>query len=216
MKRAVLFDLDGTLLDTLEDLAGSGNAVLEAQGLPVHSVESYRTFIGDGMRKLVERIFPPGAVSDPAVLDQRLREYKLAYQDRWNNKTKVYPGISGLLSELSERGVKTAVLTNKAQAFAEKCVEEYLAEHRWNVVIGQREGVPHKPDPAGALEALAVMGLEISEALFVGDSAVDMQTASNAGIQAVGVSWGFRDREELVNHGASVVIDEPGELLDLL
>ncbi|NOX99768.1 MAG: HAD family hydrolase [Verrucomicrobia bacterium] len=213
MKRAVLFDLDGTLLDTLDDLADSGNAVLAAHGFEPHKVEAYRTFIGDGMSKLVERIFPPGVVTDPGVLQQRLQEYKEAYQARWRNKSKVYEGIPELLAKLAERGVKTGVLTNKAHDFALKCVGEYFGEHPWDVVLGQREGVPRKPDAAGANDALEAMGVKAEEALFVGDSSVDMQTAVNAGIRAVGVSWGFRGREELIANGASVVIDAPGELM---
>ncbi len=216
MTRAVLFDLDGTLLDTLDDLADSGNAVLQAHGFEAHSVEAYRNFIGDGMGKLVERIFPLGEVSDPAALAQRLQEYKAAYQDRWRNKTKVYEGIPELLGKLSEQGVKTGVLTNKAHTFAVRCVEEFFGDHPWDVVLGQRESVPRKPDAAGARDALEKMGVSAEEALFVGDSSVDMQTAVNAGITAIGVSWGFRGREELITNGASVVIDAPGELVGVL
>lgn len=216
MKRAVLFDLDGTLLDTLEDLADSGNAVLLAHGFGAHRVEAYRTFIGDGMGKLVERIFPPGTVEDPSVLEQRLLEYKAAYDDRWQHKTRVYDGITELLDHLARQGVKTGVLTNKAQAFAVKCVDAFFGDHPWDVVLGQREGMPRKPDAAGANEALRAMGVGAGEALFVGDSAVDMQTAVNAGIKAVGVSWGFRGRGELVANGATVVIDSPMELVGVL
>ncbi|MFK5921457.1 MAG: HAD family hydrolase [Verrucomicrobiota bacterium] len=215
-KTVIIFDLDGTLLDTLDDLADSGNAVLQAHGHAAHAVEAYRTFIGDGMGKLVQRIFPCGEVEDPAVLDLRLAEYKEAYQQRWKNKTRVYDGITDLLAELSQRAVKTGVLTNKAHVFALKCVEEFLGEHAWDVVLGQREGVARKPDAAGALDALQSMGTSADKAIFVGDSSVDMQTAVNAGIKAVGVSWGFRGREELIANGASVVIDTPGELLELL
>jgi len=216
MTGAVIFDLDGTLLDTLEDLADSGNAVLLAHGFEPHSVEAYRTFIGDGMSKLVERIFPLDAVADPDVLAERLQEYKAAYQDRWCNKTRVYDSITELLDKLSEQGVKTAVLSNKAQAFCSKCVDEYFGDHSWDTVLGQREGVPQKPDAAGANDALEEMGVEAGEALFVGDSSVDMQTAVNAGIRAVGVSWGFRGREELIANGASIVIDAPMDLVELL
>lgn len=216
MKKAVIFDLDGTLLDTLEDLADSGNAVLEMHDFSPHSTAAYRTFIGDGMAKLVERIFPAGEVSDPAVLAKRLQQYKEAYEQHWRNKTQVYEGITELLDDLSQRGVKTAVLTNKAHDFAVKCVDEFLGDYPWGVVFGQREGVPRKPDAAGALGALEVMGVTAPEALFVGDSSVDMQTAVNASIEAVGVSWGFRSQEELLANGASVVIDAPRELLGLL
>ncbi len=215
-KRAIIFDLDGTLLDTLEDLADSGNAMLSAHGFEPHPVEAYRTFIGDGMAKLVERIFPEDTVAEPAVLEQRLQEYKEAYQDRWRNKTQVYEGIDELLADLSQQGVKMGVLTNKAQVFALKCVQEFLGDYEWDAVLGQRQGVPIKPDAAGACDALTAMGVKAEETLFVGDSSVDMQTAVNAGIKAVGVSWGFRGREELIANGASVVIDAPRDLLGKL
>ncbi len=216
MKHAVLFDLDGTLLDTLDDLADSGNAVLLAHGFATHDVEAYRTFIGDGMGKLVQRIFPPGAVAEPDVLEQRLLEYKTAYGDRWRNKTRVYDGVMELLEHLVGQGVKTGVLTNKAHPFALKCIAEFLGDHPWDVVLGQREGVPRKPDAAGAEDALLAMGVRAGEALFVGDSAVDMQTAVNAGMEPIGVSWGFRRKEELLASGASRVIDSPMELAGLL
>jgi len=216
MMRAVIFDLDGTLLDTLEDLADSGNAVLKAHGFEPHNVEAYRTFIGDGMSNLVKRIFPPDAVAEPDVLEQRLQEYKAAYQDRWRNKTRVYDGIPELLDKLSEQGVKTAVLSNKTHAFCLKCVDEYFGDHSWDVVLGQRDGVPPKPDAAGVNDVLEEMRVSTGQAVFVGDSSVDMQTAVNAGVKAVGVSWGFRDREELIASGASVVIDVPMDLVGLL
>ncbi|MCF6312092.1 MAG: HAD family hydrolase [Verrucomicrobiales bacterium] len=214
--KAVIFDLDGTLLDTLDDLADSGNAVLQAHGHAPHAVDAYRTFIGDGMGKLVERIFSDGAEVDEELQQQRLQDYKEAYLQRWQNKTCVYEGVEDLLSELSQRGVKTGILTNKAHAFAEKCVEKFLGLHPWDVVLGQREGVAKKPDAAGARDALQAMQVTESETIFVGDSSVDMQTAVNAKLKAVGVSWGFRGREELIEHGASVVIDRPDELLELL
>ena len=214
--KLLAIDLDGTLLDTLEDLADSGNSVLLAHGFEPHEAEAYRIFVGDGMKKLVERIFPPGAVADADILAKRLQEYKAAYQDRWHNKTRVYDGIPEMLDKLSERGVKTAVLSNKAQAFCVQCVDEYFGAHSWDVVLGQREGVAQKPDAAGANDVLAEMGISAGEAIFVGDSSVDMQTAVNAGIKAVGVSWGFRDREELVANGASVVIETPMDLVGLL
>ena len=216
MVRAVLFDLDGTLLDTLEDLADSGNSVLLAHGFEPHKVEAYRTFVGDGMSKLVERIFPPDAVDDSKILEQYLQEYKAAYQDRWRNKTRVYDGIHELLVKLSEQEVKTAVLSNKAQDFCLKCVEEFFGNRSWDAILGQRNGVPRKPDAAGANYALEKMGVKAEDALFVGDSSVDMQTAVNAGIKAVGVSWGFRDRKELVASGAAEMIDTPMELLGML
>lgn len=215
--KAVIFDLDGTLLDTLQDLGDSGNAVLEARGFPTHPIDAYRTFIGNGMLNLVRDIFPDE--HRPAIgeeTDAVLAEYREAYGRNWQNTTVAFPGIPELLDELGERGVPIGVLSNKAHDFTEKCVEAFLDRWKWDVVLGARDGVPKKPDPAGAIEAAKVLGLSPAECCFLGDSDVDMMTAVNAGMQAVGVSWGFRPVEELKEAGADVVLDAPGELLNLL
>ncbi|MEM1441546.1 MAG: HAD family hydrolase, partial [Verrucomicrobiota bacterium] len=215
--KAVIFDLDGTLLDTLQDLGDSGNAVLEAKGFPTHPIDAYRTFIGNGMLNLVRDIFP--YEHRPAIgeeTDAVLAEYREAYGRNWQNTTVAFPGIPELLDELGERGVPIGVLSNKAHDFTEKCVEAFLEGWKWDVVLGARDGVPKKPDPAGAIEAARVLGLSPSECCFLGDSDVDMMTAVNAGMHAVGVSWGFRPVEELKEAGAYVVLDAPGELLNLL
>lgn len=215
--KAVIFDLDGTLLDTLQDLGDSGNAVLEARGFPTHPIEAYRTFIGNGMLNLVRDIFPEE--HRPALgeeTDAVLAEYREAYGKNWQNTTVAFPGIPELLDELGERGIPIGVLSNKAHDFTEKCVEAFLEGWKWDIVLGARDGVPKKPDPAGAIEAATALGLAPAECCFLGDSDVDMMTAVNAGMQAVGVSWGFRPVEELKEAGADVVLDVPGELLSLV
>lgn len=214
---AVLFDLDGTLLDTLRDLADSGNEVLEKRGLPTHPVDAYRTFIGDGMVNLVRRIFPeehrPTEGEETAAV---LAEYRAAYGRNWRRTTVPFPGIPELLDVLAERRVPFGVLSNKAHDFTGKCVEAFLGGWDWDVVLGSREGIPHKPDPSGAHEAMEILGADPGSTWYLGDSNVDMHTAVNAGMRAVGVSWGFRSVEELREAGAEFVLGSPAELLDLV
>ena len=216
-KRAVIFDLDGTLLDTLEDLADSGNAVLRAHGFEPHPVDAYRTFIGNGMINLVRDIFPEkhrpeeGDATN-AILD----EYREAYERNWKNTTKPFSGIPELLEELQSLGIPIGVMSNKAHDFTLKCVETFLPKWEWNFVLGAREGVPKKPDPTAALEVAAAAGANPSDCYFIGDSDVDMMTAVNAGMHAVGVSWGFRPVDELLEHGATAILEAPSDLLSLL
>jgi phosphoglycolate phosphatase len=213
--KAVLFDLDGTLLDTLQDLATSGNEVLAGRGLPPHPLDAYRIFIGNGMVNLARDVFPPEMRPETedqiaAVLD----EYRAAYSRNWKNTTVPFPGIAGVLDRLIADAVPIGVVSNKAHDFTVQCVEAFLDDWKWDVLIGARDGHPRKPDPAGALEAAAVLGVAPQECLFVGDSDVDMMTARNAGMRAIGVSWGFRPVEELLEAGAEVILGSPAELLE--
>lgn len=212
--RAAIFDLDGTLLDTLHDLADSANEALAAAGLPEHPVDSYRTFVGDGIHVLVQRILPAD-LSGGEKAGEVLGLYRAAYGRRWNNKTAPYAGIPETLRELSLKAVRMAVLSNKPQAFTELCVEHHLPGHPFDLVHGQRESVPRKPDPAGALEIARGFGILPADIVFIGDTMTDMDTAVSAGMRAIGVSWGFRPVEELMDHGAEVVLDHPAELLGL-
>jgi len=213
-KKAILFDLDGTLLDTLRDLADSGNEVLAARGFPSHPVDAYRTFIGNGMMNLVRDIFPDGHRPDEGQeTAQVLVEYREAYGRNWKNTTRPYEGINELLDTLTEQQTPIGILSNKAHDFTEKCVDAFLGNWNWDVVLGAREGIPKKPDPAGAIEAAERLGVTAADCWFVGDSDVDMFTAVNAGMHAIGVSWGFRSVEELRAAGAEIVIQNPAELL---
>jgi len=215
--KAVIFDLDGTLLDTLQDLADSGNAVLEARGFPIHAKEDYRTFIGNGMLNLVRDIFPEGhRPAEGKETEEMLLEYRAAYARNWRNTTVVFPGIAELLDELKARHVPIGVLSNKAHDFTVKCVDAFLDDWSWDVVLGARDGIERKPDPTGALEAASLLGVSPEDCFFVGDSDVDIHTARNAGMRAIGVSWGFRPVEELRDAGAEAIIDRPRELLALL
>lgn len=216
-QQAVIFDLDGTLLDTLNDLANSGNEVLRDRGLPTHPVDAYRTFIGDGMSNLVRRIFPEDCrPAEGSETEAALVEYREAYGRHWRETTTLFPGIADLLDRLGERGIPIGVLSNKAHDFTVKCVEHFLGDWKWDVVLGARDMIPRKPDPTGALEASRRMGANPVDCFFLGDSDVDMLTANNATMQAIGVSWGFRSVEELKSAGACKVIDEAGELIPLM
>jgi len=215
-KKAVIFDLDGTLLDTLQDLCDSGNAVLEAHGHAKHSKEDYKTFIGDGMMNLVRAIFPEGHKPESdEECDTLLAEYREAYGRNWTNTTVPFPGIPELLTALVEREIPIGVLSNKGHDFTVKCVEEFLSDWNWTEVFGHRDGFEKKPHPSGAIEVAAKMGIAPADCCYVGDSDVDIFTAKNAGMYAVGVSWGFRSVEELRNAGADVILKKPAELLDL-
>lgn len=216
-QKAVIFDLDGTLLDTLQDLADSGNAVLEARGYPTHSKDAYRTFIGNGMINLVRDIFPDEhRPAEGEETETVLAEYRAAYGRNWQNTTVPFPGIPELLDFLAQREIPIGVLSNKAHDFTLKCVETFLGKWDWDVVLGARDAVPKKPDPAGAVEAAAAMGVSLENCLYLGDSDVDMFTAKNSGMRAIGVSWGFRSVEELVECGAEVILEAPGDLLPLV
>lgn len=216
-RQAVIFDLDGTLLDTLNDLATSGNEVLRNRGLPTHPVDAYRTFIGDGMSNLVRRIFPadrrPGEGEET---EKALAEYREAYARHWQDTTTLFPGIAELLDRLVDRGIPIGVLSNKAHDFTVKCVDHFLGDWKWDVVLGARDTMPRKPDPSGALEISLRMGTDPADCFFLGDSDVDILTANKAAMLAIGVSWGFRSVEELISAGASHVIDRAVDLLPLM
>ena len=215
MKKLVIFDLDGTLLDTVADLAAATNYALREAGFPQHEVEAIRSFVGNGVGKLLERALPEDERT--AENAARLRSAFFPYYDSHNaDYSAPYPGVRDLLLHLQQKGVQMAVASNKYQVATEKLVAHYFPEIRFVQVLGQREGIPVKPDPSIVFEIMETAGVEKTETLYVGDSGVDMQTALNAGVDAVGVSWGFRSRQELEAFSPQAVIDEAGELLALL
>mgnify|MGYP003381958011 CR=1 FL=1 len=211
----VIFDLDGTLLDTLEDIADSANAALTERGHAVHPVDAYRYFVGDGAPTLMHRILPEGArtATEEAAL---LVRYKEIYAVRWNIKTASYAGISGMLAALSARGLRLAVLSNKPHDATAECVAGFLNDIRFDIVQGQTAEFPKKPDPTGALAIARRFGVAASDCLYVGDTATDMQTAVRAGMIPVGALWGFRTADELTAHGARRLVSHPSELIALL
>ena len=211
----VIFDLDGTLLDTIGDLAVACNAVLALRGLPQHSYEEYCHFVGNGIMRLVERALPE-ELRTPYTVAAVRADFVKYYTEHIDAYTKPYDRIPELVAGLVRRGVRIAVASNKFQAGTEKLVRLFFPDVPFAAVFGQREGVPLKPDPAVVEEILSLTGAAKERVLYVGDSGVDMQTAAAAGVRSVGVTWGFRDREELVESGAAHIVDKPAEILDLL
>ena len=212
---AVLFDLDGTLLDTLVDLATAANRALAALELPVHPVDSYRYFVGDGLHVLMERILPPGQVS-VARTTELTKIFQQEYARNWNDQTKPYPGVPAMLDALSGLGMPMSILSNKPEDFTRLCVEQLLPRWTFSPLYGQRPGVPKKPDPAAAHAIARFLQLPPATVLYVGDTAVDMQTAKAAGMDAVGVLWGFRTPDELKQAGARYLIAQPDELMQII
>ncbi len=213
---AVIFDLDGTLLDTIGDLADAMNHVLGSNGFPLHEEATYFGFIGNGMVNLVARALPDEVAADPEALAQYTSAFRARYSDRWNIKTGPYEGIPAVLDALSEKGVPMGVCSNKPHALTKKCIEGILSEWRFGCVLGHSDAFPRKPDPASAEHVASSLGASPGRTWFVGDSGVDMMTARNAGMVAVGVLWGFRSSRELKEHGAEIMVDSPNELLELI
>jgi phosphoglycolate phosphatase len=210
----VIFDLDGTLVDTLEDIADAMNRVLASERAPVHSYDAYRHLIGWGLRNLVAESLPADK-RDPATISRCYDAMVADYGQHCLDKTRPYGGISELLDALRAEGVRMAVFSNKADELTRRIAEALLDVKAFAVIVGARPGVPLKPDPAVALEIAAGFALAAERIVYLGDSLVDMKTATVAGMIAVGASWGFRTRDELVESGARVVLDHPLELLEL-
>jgi phosphoglycolate phosphatase len=214
--QAIIFDLDGTLLDTLQDLADSMNVALSHLGFPVHELEKYRHFVGDGMENLVRRSVPDTAKNDPRLISRCLEMMRRTYELNWRVRTRPYPGVPELLDALSGRGLKMAVLSNKPDDSTRKVVDGLLPAWRFEAVVGARPQVPLKPDPSSALEIANRLKLGPARFVYLGDTATDMKTANAAGMFAVGALWGFRDAAELIAGGAAKLIEKPAELLELL
>lgn len=212
---AVIFDLDGTLLDTLRDLADSMNSALESMGFPVHDVEKYKYFVGEGMYNLVIRTIPQDK-REESIIQKCLDKMKDEYGKRWADTTKPYNGIPELLDRLTDMGLKKAVLSNKPHDFTKLMVDSMLARWKFDAVFGQREGVPKKPDPSAALEIADKLKIPPERFVYLGDTNTDMKTANAAGMYAVGVLWGFREADELMESGAKMLIKSPMDLLDIL
>lgn len=212
MIKTILFDLDGTLLNTLDDLADAGNWVCAQNGWPTHPVESFKHMVGNGIPKLVER-FSPEAARTPEQLAETLRQFSARYDAHKEDKTAPYPGIPELLDELRAEGIQMAVFSNKADAFCGKIIEHYFGAGKFAAVRGSVPGVPVKPDPAGLYALMDTIGANASTTLFVGDSDVDIVTGHNAGLPAMGALWGFRGESELRAAGADCLAAVPHDIL---
>ena len=214
----MIFDLDGTLLDTIEDIAEASNRVYGTRGLAPFSIEEMKQLVGEGAEELVRKVFaarglPPLSDVDMAAV---IRDYRREYERGWRVHSHPYAGIPEPLDGLARHGIKTAVLSNKAQMFTELMTAELLAPHRFDIVRGALPGVPLKPDPAPALAIAAELGIPPANCAFVGDTSIDMRTARAARMFAVGALWGFRTAEELQSSGADILLASPTDLFDRL
>ena len=213
MYRCVIFDLDGTLLNTIDDLAGAGNHVCALRGWPTHPVEAYKHMVGNGIHKLVERFAPPG--TDRAALDTAYDQFSAWYDAHKEDRTAPYPGVPQAVQALKEAGVSVAVLSNKADRMAGPVVEHYYPGV-FPFIQGAVDGLPVKPDPTLLRRLMERMGAGPADTLFVGDSNVDIQTAKNGGLASCGVLWGFRSRAELEAEGAGRIAGTPEELVEVV
>ena len=212
--KAVIFDLDGTLVDSLADLSDSVNLMLESYGFPTHEMEKYRYFVGNGSKKLMERTLPRDKAASAEFVEEALVKYKAIYKERLLEKTRPYNGVRELLAELKSRGIPLAVCTNKHNDAALTIVKILFAPGTFEEVLGDRPGFPKKPNPATPLEIASHLSVKPDAVAYLGDTSVDMETAVHAGFLPVGVLWGFRPEEELVKSGAKVLLKAPLELLE--
>jgi len=213
--KAVLFDLDGTLLDTIEDIGDAANRILRQKGFPAHNMGTYSRLVGDGALNLIIRALPEDKQID-TIIHQCLDAFLEDYGRNWNVKTRPYDGIPEMLDTLTARRLKMAVLSNKPHEYTKQCMEGFLSDWNFDVVFGQRDGVPRKPDPAGALEIAEQLNISPSDFLYLGDTEIDLKTSIAAGMFPVGVLWGFRSAKELKENGAKMLIKRPLDIMNLL
>ncbi len=211
--RAVLFDLDGTLADTLDDIADAVNHALAAHGLPTHPREEYKALVGEGVDRLVEKAVPAGRAD---LHDSVYGEVRDFYLEHMLDRTVPYDGVPEMLDRIAGRGIPMAVLSNKPAPATKRIVAELFGRWEFAAVVGQTPGEPHKPDPGSALRIAAALGAVPADCLYLGDTSTDMETAVAAGMFPVGALWGFRGAEELLAHGARALIERPLDLLPLV
>lgn len=214
MIKAVLFDLDGTLVNSLADLADSTNFALKGLGFPPHETEEYKYLVGDGIPKLIERALPDGEKTEESI-KKCLSLFMARYREHYFDKTDAYGGIKDLLCSLRAEGLKIAVISNKAQEMAQKVVDKVFGDI-FDAVAGKREGYRTKPDPALTLEVIKELGVTPKSCVLVGDSGMDMAAAVNAKITGIGVLWGFRTETELRQNGADYIADTPAQILNII
>ena len=215
MKKLVIFDLDGTLLNTIEDLGQAANYALERNGYATHSMASYPYFVGNGVRRLMTRVLPEDARDDENV-DRVLGDFIEYYDEHCIDFTKPYNGMPELQQDLRDMGVAMAVASNKYQKAVSKIIPHYFPDIDFVAIEGQKEGVNVKPDPSIVFSILAKTKMAKADCLYVGDSGVDMETARRACIDSVGVTWGFRSKKELVEYHANAIVGNPIDILDIV
>jgi len=213
--RAVIFDLDGTLLDSVDDLADSTNITLRQLGFPEHDREAYKYFVGEGLENLARQALPEDH-RDVDTLAKCAALLRDEYGRRWADKTRPYEGVPELLDTLASQGIKMAILSNKPDEFTKVVVAKLLPKWRFENVAGSKPSVPKKPDPTVSLQIAETAGIPPSEFIYLGDTHTDMETANAAHMYAVGALWGFRTADELIKSGAKVLIKRPMDLLELL
>src|SRR6056297_2946169 len=213
--QTIAFDLDGTLLYTLEDIAYAANHVLSKYGFPLYKLDDYRHFVGDGVYMLVSRALPE-SYRNEALIQKFIEDFSLIYDKQWNKNTRPYPGIQELLKELKQRGLKLAILSNKPDRFTQLCIKEFFSDIHFDLVLGQREDLPIKPDPDLSIFFLTNLQSSPDKTLFVGDTEVDILTAINGDMIPAGVLWGYRGRKELKKAGASFWFENPSDLIALI
>ncbi|GHU79568.1 phosphoglycolate phosphatase [Clostridia bacterium] len=209
-----VFDLDGTLLDTIVDLADACNYALKKQGFPVHPVNPYKYFVGMGVYNLIKKALPEEARSEEIIAAVKA-DYDSYYSVHSRDKTAPYSGIVEALAALRERGVRLAVLSNKPHEYIKPLTDLYFPGI-FDISVGQRENVPTKPDPTAVFEIMESFGAKKDAGFYIGDTSTDMRTGKSAGLYTIGVLWGFRTKDELESHGADVIIAEPSELLKII
>ncbi len=215
MIKAVIFDLDGTLVNSVKDIADSMNKVLEHFGYATHDYDAYKTFVGQGLRKMCELAMPQTARNEQQI-EQCFQLLMDIYSENCTNKTKPYDGINDMLTNLQDRGIRLAVFSNKVDILTKKVVATTFSDFKFDIVIGSGGNIPRKPATKGVDYICEQMNLNPNEFIYVGDSAVDMQTANQSGIYSVGVLWGYRDMEELLENNANVIIEHPMDLFNSL
>ncbi len=215
MKTYVIFDLDGTILNTIDDLAAATNHALQSLGFPQHGLWVYPDMVGNGVGRLMERALPEDARNEKTI-NAMLAAFKEYYGEHCCDATRPYPGIPELLEELSARGVNLAVTSNKYQEAVTKLIHHYFPTANFRAILGNEEGIPRKPDPSIVFKALSICPTPKSEVLYVGDSGVDMETARRACIESVGVSWGFRSIHELKEAYADHIVSTPSQISGLV
>lgn len=213
MKSLVIFDLDGTLLNTIDDLGHAVNYALGQMGYAGHLIEAYPRMVGNGVRRLIERALPPDACN-PQIVDRLLTHFRKYYDEHCCDLTQPYPGIPELLAELTSRGYNLAVTSNKYQLATEKIIRHFFPQANWRAIYGQQAGVPAKPDPSVVFAALNACPTPKAEVMYVGDSGIDVETARRACVESTAVTWGFGSPADL--RGADHVISAPAALLPLL
>lgn len=216
MKKLVIFDLDGTLINSIDDLADSTNYALAQCDLPLHTVAEYKYFVGNAVDMQIRRALPK-ADQDNQVLFQQVKDLYLPYYALHSrDKTAPYDGITSLLQQCAEMGILIAVVSNKPHAITNDVVNYFFPKISFATIIGQKDGIPKKPDPAGVNEVLKITGISRADTLYVGDTWVDMETAKNSGVESCGVLWGFRLRDELEEHGATFIAENTAELFRII